>query len=107
MAEGHTERIKEIYFLWEKKKEGGVKAAPTFCCLGETADLEETQGAHEDEDVGMGPVEFSCSGVDAQLEVRALAVPSLNKWLNVRRKFCARQIQQVAVDMRMGITVER
>lgn len=101
MAEGHIERIKEIYFLWEKKKEGGVKAAPTFCCPGETADLEETQGAHEDEDVGMGPVEFSCSGVDAQLEVRALALPSLSKWLNVRRKFCARQIWDSPASSRL------
>lgn len=54
----------EIYFLWGIKREGRVKAAPMFCCLGETVNLEETQGANKDEDDSMGPVEFNCNGVD-------------------------------------------
>ena len=51
----------ETYFPWEITREGGVKAAPTFCCLGDILNLEEIQGAKEDDDVSMGPVGFPCS----------------------------------------------
>lgn len=51
----------EVYFLWEIKRDGAVKDAPTFCCLGDVVNLEKMQGTKED-DVSMGPVEFSCSG---------------------------------------------
>lgn len=45
-------------------REGGVKDASTFCCLGDSLNLEEIQGAKEDDDVSMRPLEFNFSGVD-------------------------------------------
>lgn len=43
----------EIHFLWEIKKDGEVKNAPMFCCLGDIANTEKLQGVKDDDDASI------------------------------------------------------
>lgn len=58
----------EIYFPWEMKRDGALKDAVMFCCLGEAVKPEQVQGAKGD-DGSRGPVECNQSGADTWMEL--------------------------------------